>query len=105
MKRLSFAVSLATSMWACDGSNPSLSPTSPSVPAGLGPSYTLSGVVFAVTPTGLAPVEGVRVEEANLRKRATTDQSGFYSVSELLCCSIAVTGSISLRSRKASKPS
>jgi hypothetical protein len=53
-------VGLAISMWACGGSRTPI-PTSPSAPSGPRQTYTLSGVVFALTPTGLAPVEGVQV--------------------------------------------
>ena len=50
LKHLSIAVSLAASMWACDGSD-LRSPTAP--PAFLpAATYTLSGVVTAVMPTG-----------------------------------------------------
>lgn len=73
MKRLSVAVSLAASMWACDGSNPS--PTEPPRAT-----YTLSGVVSGVTPTGQAPIEGARVEVSNPRLAATTDKSGSYRI-------------------------
>ena len=81
MKRLSIAVSLAILMWACDAGSRSSTPTSPSPPAAR-PIYTLSGVVSAETPTGLAPVEGVFVQE-NLRQRAITDANGFYTISGL----------------------
>ena len=93
MKRLSIVLSIAVSMWACDGGSRSSSPTSPSVPAGAGPSYTLSGVVFAKTPAGLASVAGAQVEERNLRQRATTDANGFYSISKLYVLSNSVTAS------------
>lgn len=78
MKRLSIAVSLAASMWACDGSN-STSPTSPPDPVPPSATYTLSGVVSLVTPAGQAPSEGARVELSN-GLAATTDQSGAYRV-------------------------
>lgn len=86
MKRLSVAVSLAALIWACGGGSRSSSPTSPSAPpapAAPRASYTLSGTVSEVTPTGQRPVEGVRVEETNLHARATTDKNGFYSISGL----------------------
>lgn len=86
MKRLSVTVSLAILMWACGGCSRSSSPTSPSAltaPAAPRATYTLSGVVSEVTPTGPAPVEGARVEEWNLHLVATTDTNGFYSISGL----------------------
>lgn len=61
-------------------------------------SYTLSGVVSEVTPTGLAPVEGVLIEEMSCHaddsgydrgcrtyifEKATTDKNGFYSLAGL----------------------
>jgi len=63
MKRLSLALSLAVSMWACGGSTPT---TPMAVVAPTRPTFTISGVISAVTPTGL--------------KTATTDKNGFYSV-------------------------
>jgi len=77
MKRLSLAVSLAASMWACDGSTPT-SPTDPPSTTPPRATYTLSGVVTLVTPEGQAPSEGARVELSNPRQAATTDKSGFY---------------------------
>jgi len=74
MKRLTIAVSVAASMWACDGSSPT-SPTAPPLAR-----YTLSGVVSEVTPTGQAPVQGARVESSNPRRAATTDQTGSYRI-------------------------
>ncbi len=81
-KRLSVAVSLAASMWACNGS-----PTAPSAPPvpPTRPTSTLSGLVFTVTPTGLAPVDGarVRLEIGSFRLDTTTDQNGLYTLSGL----------------------
>src|SRR5688500_16712062 len=62
--------------------------TSPSArPPGPLPTYTLSGVAVAQTQTGVAPVEGVRVELGDLQVYvggltifATTDKDGFYSI-------------------------
>jgi hypothetical protein len=56
--RLSLTLSVAILMWACGGDGRSLSPTSPSAPPAVA-TYTLTGIVSAMTPTGLAPVEGV----------------------------------------------
>lgn len=76
---------------SCGGSQ-SASPISPT-PLVPRPTFTLSGLVFAATPTGLVPVEGVVVEEANLRQRATTDANGAYSISGLYAMSNVVTAS------------
>ena len=81
MKRLSLAMSLAMSMWACGGSP--TTPTAPAVPTR--PTATLSGLVFAVTPTGLSPVNGarVRLEIGSYRQDALTDHNGRYRMTEL----------------------
>jgi hypothetical protein len=50
-------------------------------------------VVSAVTPTGQAPVAGVLLVEANLGRRATTDDNGFYSLSGMYPISNSVTAS------------
>ena len=78
MKRLSVALSLAVSMLACGGS----SPTTPTalLPA-TQPTFTVSGVISAVTPTGLTPLEGVHLFIHG--RRATTDDQGVYSISGL----------------------
>jgi hypothetical protein len=47
------------------------------------PILTLSGVVSEVTPTGLAPLEGVLVNEGYKDQFSMTDPKGFYSISEL----------------------
>jgi hypothetical protein len=47
------------------------------------PILTLAGVVSEVTPTGLAPLEGVLVNEGYKDHFSMTDQNGFYSISEL----------------------
>jgi hypothetical protein len=79
MKRLSIAVSLAASMWACEGSN-LRSPTAPTL--ALSATYTLSGVVTEeVTPTGQAPVSGARVQVSRPHLLpATTDTRGSYRI-------------------------
>ena len=81
MKYLSLALGLAASTWACSG-NPT-APSAPSVPTR--PISTLSGLVFAATPAGLAPVEGarVRLEIGSFRADATSDQNGLYTLSGL----------------------
>lgn len=68
---------LAHAVAGC-GSGSSLTPLAPS-PAQPVPTYTLSGVVLAMTPAGLAPVEGALVQ-MNLTKPAVTDIDGFYSI-------------------------
>jgi hypothetical protein len=53
--------------------------------------YTVSGVISAITPTGLTPIEGVWVDVVswdNVTNQytegiTTTDQHGFYSIAEL----------------------
>ena len=86
MKRLLIAVSVASLVLACDGGNRSSTSTSPSaLPAPTRPTSTLSGLVFAGTPSGLAPVDGarVRLEIGSFRLDATTDQNGLYTLSGL----------------------
>lgn len=78
MKRLSVALSLAVSMLACGGSSPT-TPTAILDPAR--PTFTLSGVISAVTPTSLTPLEGVHMFING--RRATTDDQGVYSISGL----------------------
>jgi hypothetical protein len=85
MKRLSLAVTIAISMWACDGGRRSSNPISPSPPPAAGPTYTLSGMVFELTPTAQQPVEGARVQLVigSLNLDAVTDPNGFYSMTVL----------------------
>lgn len=81
MKYLSLVLGFAASTWACSGT-----PTAPSVPtAPTRPTSTLSGIVFTATPSGLAPVAGVRVrlEIGSFRADAMTDQNGLYTLSGL----------------------
>jgi hypothetical protein len=69
---------LAHAMAGCS-SDSSPTPLAPSPAAQPVPSYTLSGVVLAMTPAGLAPVEGASVQ-MNLTKPAVTDVNGFYNI-------------------------
>lgn len=78
MKRLSVALSFAVSMLACGGSSPT-TPTALEAPTR--PTFTVSGVISAVTPTGLTPLEGVHMFING--RRATTDDQGVYSISGL----------------------
>jgi hypothetical protein len=94
MKQVFFLLSVATLMSACNGAVPASSPiapspSTPSAPAPSQPTYTLSGVISEVTPSGRVPVEGVLVEEVscdprctNFGQTATTDPKGFYRLSE-----------------------
>src|SRR5204862_5638853 len=75
MKRLSLVLSLAASMWACGSSGPT---TPAAVVAPTVPTFTVSGVISAVTPTSSAPLEGVHMFING--HRATTDDQGFYSI-------------------------
>lgn len=87
--RIAFA--LVTVILTCGGCSSSSIPTSPSATApGPPATYTLSGVAVGETQTGVAPVEGVRVETGDLRvyvggltRFAMTDKDGFYSISGL----------------------
>ena len=83
MKRLFATASVAFLMWACAACSGSSSPTSPSTPTQ--PTSTLSGLVFAETPSGPAPVVGarVRLEIGSFRLDANTDQNGLYTLSGL----------------------
>jgi hypothetical protein len=97
MKQVLVLVSVIL-MSACNGaapiSNPiAPSPSTPSVPAVPLSTYTVSGVIFEVTPSGRVPVEGVLVEDvscdpphsscSNVAQTATTDLNGFYRLSGL----------------------
>ena len=96
MNRLVVVVTVAVLTWACSSS--SVSPTSPS--ATLAPTtlsapvaqltYTLSGVVFELTPTGVMPIEGVQVEEYGRHQFSTTDANGSYRIAGLFAGSIGV---------------
>jgi len=98
MKYIFLVVSVATLMSACTGGGPVSSPIAPSpstssAPPVPPPTYTLSGVVSEVTPSGRVPVEGATVEElacdagynvcSHVSHTATTDLNGFYRLSEL----------------------
>jgi hypothetical protein len=65
---------------ACDG--PASSTRSPTAPTTGSPTatYTVCGTVSESTSSGLTPVGGVLVRDGNSGRRATTDESGFYSV-------------------------
>ena len=94
-RTISVAVGLAVLLSACDSGSRSPSPTSPSRPPGpVAPTtpapppatFTLSGVVFELTPTGRAPIEGVQVYcdscgSPDGHTFAYTDTNGFYSFS------------------------
>ena len=90
-RRLAVAVSLAVLLYGC-GRSPAV-PTP--VPAPTRPTSTLSGLVFAMAPAGLAPVAGaqVRLEIGSFRLDATTDPNGFYRMSGLYEGSSAVSTS------------
>lgn len=88
MQRLSLAMSLVLLVGACSGGPPSAGPTSPTPIRAPEPTYTLSGVIVAETPTGLAPVEGVWVQ-VNMIKPAMTDGNGFYSIPGLTLTGLA----------------
>jgi hypothetical protein len=55
--------------------------------------YTLSGAVTEMTPTGTAPVEGVRVEEDFSRRATMSDANGFYSLSGVSAANTSVSAS------------
>jgi hypothetical protein len=77
MTRLVTAVSFAMLTGACGG-GPPIGPTSPTQAPSSEPTFTVSGVVVAQTPTGSAPVEGVEVRVAG--RYGTTDGNGYYSL-------------------------
>ena len=98
MKHFLIVVSLAALMSACNSGRLVSSPTAPSPAAPIPPpaqpyTYTVSGVVFELTPTGRLPVEGALVEDvscdplhtscSNVVQTATTDLNGFYRLSGL----------------------
>jgi hypothetical protein len=87
MKRLTLALSLAVSMWACgDSKNASLTSPTPALAPMMPSTHTISGVVSGVprgvawTPETGAPVEGVMVEETNSHQNAITDTKGMFSI-------------------------
>lgn len=93
MNRLAVVMTFALAICGCGGESQSLSPTAPSVPPPPRPTFTVSGVVSQVTPTGLAPFEGVLVNVGP--GRATTDANGHYSIPGLsfLSATVRVTKS------------
>ena len=78
MKCLSLVVSLSISCWACGSSSPTI-PTVPVAPPQ--PTFTISGVISAVTPARPTPLEGVQVFVSG--HRTTTDREGRYNISGL----------------------
>lgn len=79
MKRLSLGLSLAVSMLAC-GSNSATTPTALTTPTPQ-PTFTISGVISAVTATREAPLEAALIFVSG--HRAMTDGEGRYSLSGL----------------------
>jgi hypothetical protein len=91
--RSAFVLSaLVMGLAGCSDAPPPYVPTAPSAPVSARPSpepavyvsdVTLSGVAFEETPTGRAPIEGVRVYcepcGAETHSDAYTDSNGFYS--------------------------
>ena len=80
---------------ACDSGTRVSGPTSPSpTPPSLpGVTYTLSGTVTEVTPTGAAAVEGAQVRDDSSGHQTTTDSNGFYSLAGLSATSRSVSAS------------
>ena len=77
MRRLPFALCLIVLTLACGGG-----PTSPTaLVAPTQPTFTLSGVISAVTPTGPTPLEGALIFVGGYR--TMTDAEGRYSLSGL----------------------
>jgi hypothetical protein len=96
MKRFSAAVSFAVLIWTSVGCGRSSNPTSPSaLPTPTRPTSSLSGLVFAETPSGLVPVDGarVRLEIGSFRLDTTTDQNGLYTLSGLYDGNSSITTS------------
>ena len=79
---------LAVGFVDCGGS------TTPTMPTAVHqPSYTLSGLTFLETPAGRVPLPGVRVEETNSHRSATSDKEGRYSLAGLHAASHTVSAS------------
>jgi len=82
MKRVILALALGVSTSGCGTSQSdlirSMAATAPSPPV----TYTISGMVSEVTPTGSTPVDGVTVN-AQIGKPAVTDAGGLYVLSGL----------------------
>jgi hypothetical protein len=77
--RASMSLILALFASACD----SRSPTTPRVPPVAPPpvaTYTVSGIVTEMTPSGPIPVSGVRIQETSSQHFAYTDEVGLYSL-------------------------
>lgn len=83
MKRVGLTWSVAILISMCVACSDQ-SPTAPA-PAPIPPStFTLSGLVFTVTPSGRVPVGGARVRVVGTAGgEATTDEDGTYTVSGL----------------------
>lgn len=79
----------------CDSGSGVSSPTSPSPtsPSPPGVTYTLSGTVTEVTPSGPAAVEGAEVLDDSSGHKTTTSASGFYSLAGLPATSRSVSAS------------
>lgn len=79
MKRLTLALTLAVSMSACGG-NSATTPTALTTPTPQ-PTFTISGVISAVTHTRPAPLEAALIFVSG--HRTMTDAEGRYSISGL----------------------
>ena len=77
---------LALGFVGCGGS------TTPTMPTPVHqPTDILSGLAFLETPTALVPLPGVRVEETNSHRSATSDKEGRYSLPGLYAASNSVS--------------
>jgi hypothetical protein len=77
MPRVFVVVSFVVATAAC-GDGRAIAPTSPTQTPPPDPTFTVSGAVVGQTPTGSAPLEGVRVFVAG--QYGTTDGNGYYSL-------------------------
>lgn len=88
---LSLAIAIAVTGCSHNPTSPTIPPSQTADAQASQPTYTLSGIVFAETATGPAPIEGARVIVNGSGPQSTTGKDGRYSISGLSAVSNVIT--------------